>query len=304
MMKQTPHRSAGPLFRRVIDEPLAQFFAIGLALFAVDRLMAEEAVDPRRIVVDRPAYAEMVGEFAAVAGRAPEPPEMERLAEQWIMNETLYREARALRLDEGDEMIRERVMQKLRVLMHGAITVPEPDDDTLRAYFEENRARYDQPDRVSFRLAQIDGAREEAEALAERMNAAFRGDLRLAPGEVNVFPFPERPRPVLEQVFGEEMVAAIIDLPEETWTPIETPLGWQAAFFESFRPGSVADFETIRNAVAAEWQEFERRRSARAAIEALMASYRIERAPYDPGAFDDAVAQAIADAQGESTAFR
>ncbi|MFN3615080.1 MAG: peptidyl-prolyl cis-trans isomerase, partial [Rubrimonas sp.] len=276
--RAAPPRRRG-LLARIADEPLAQFLAIGLLIFAVDRLTATEAADPRRIVLDQAAYGDIVSEFAIVEGRAPSPAEMDRLAEQWVMNETLYREARALRLDEGDEMVRERIMQKLRVLMHSAVVVDDPDDETLRAWFEENRARYDSPERLSFRLGRLDGTEDEARALAARLNAVFAGEARLAPGEVNVFPFPDRPRPVLEQVFGPDMVAAVAALPEGVWAPLDTVNGWQAALFEGATPGEAADFEAMRLAVAAEWREAAMRRAARQSVEALMAGYRVERAP-------------------------
>lgn len=292
------------LLTRIVDEPLAQFFAIGLLVFAVDRLTAAETADPRQIIVDETAYAELVGEFAIVEGRAPSAGEMDRLVEQWIMNETLYREARALRLDEGDEMVRERIMQKLRVLMHSAVVVDDADEATLRAWFEENRARYDSPERLSFRLAQLDGAEDQAQALAARLNAAFAGDLRLEPGEVNIYPFPDRPRPVLEQVFGSELVETIRELPEGVWTPLDTINGWQVALFEGATAGEAGDFESLRMAVAAEWREFAMRRTARQSIEALMAGYRVDRAAYDPADFADAVEAAIVSAQGEITDIR
>jgi hypothetical protein len=287
------------LWRRIADEPLAHFIAIGLAIFAVDRLTATEVADPKRIVVDETAYGQIVREFALTEGRAPSSEEMTRLSEQWVMNEALYREARALRLEDGDDMVRERIMQKLRVLMHSAVTVENPDDATLRAYLEENRALYDQPERLTFRLAQLDGTQAEAEALAQRLNAADRGERAPDTGRVNVFPFVERPRAGLEQVFGPELVAAIAAAPQDTWVPLETVRGWQAVRLEGVAAGASAEFEALRGTLAAEWKDLELRRTARRSVEALIASYRVEKDVYDPAAFGTDVAEAIEEAQGD-----
>ncbi len=277
----------GDVARRVMRDPLAQFLAIGLALFAVDRLTQAEAADPRLIVVDAPAYGELVDIFAEVQGRAPTPDEMEPLVERWIMNETLYREARALGLDEGDEMVRERIMQKLRVLMHTAVTVEDPDEATLRAWYAANRDRYALPELISFRLARLDGDEEQARALAARLNEALAGDAPLAPGEARVFPFPERPRAALEQVFGAAFVQAVTELPVGVWTPAPTEAGWQVALFEERTAPVVTEFEDVAGSVEADWREESYRRRARQSIEALMASYRVSRRPYDPEAFAD-----------------
>lgn len=279
--------------RRVADEPLAQFLAIGLALFAADRLTAVEVADPNLIRVDAAAYDEIVGIYAGSRGRAPTEDEIVPLVDQWIMNETLYREARALGLDQGDEMVRERVMQKLRVLMHSAITVEEPDPAVLRAWFEQNRSRYAQPELLSIRIAQVDGDEVAAAAMADRLNAVFAGETRLASGEVVVLPFPDRPRPVLEQVLGVEVVAAVAALQPGRWTPVRTPGGWQAALFEGATPGAETDFDAIATTVSADWREETFRRAARQSIEALMASYRVERAPYDPADWAEAAALAV-----------
>lgn len=287
------------LWRRIADEPLAHFLAIGLAIFAVDRLTATEVADPKRIVVDEAAYGQIVREFALTQGRAPTAEEMPRLAEQWVMNEALYREARALRLEDGDDMVRERLMQKLRVLMHSAVTVENPDDATLRAYFEENRALYDRPEMLTFQLAQLDGAQPEAEALARRLTAADRGEVALSPGEVNVFPFADRPRAGLEQVFGAEMVAAIAAAPQDAWVPLETVRGWQAIRLDRVAPAEPADFEALRSTLAAEWKELEMRRAARRSVEALIASYGVERQAYDPASFETDVVDAVEQARGE-----
>ncbi|SDZ89052.1 peptidyl-prolyl cis-trans isomerase [Rubrimonas cliftonensis] len=284
----------GGLARRILRDPLAQFLAIGLALFAADRLTRAEAADPRLIVVDAPAYGEIVDIFAETRGRAPTPAEMEPLVDRWIMNETLYREARALGLDEGDEMVRERIMQKLRVLMHTAVTVDDPDERTLRAWYEANRDRYTAPELITFRLARLDGDEEQAKALAARLNDAFAGKTQLAPGEVRIFPFPERPRPALEQVFGTAFVETLTQLPAGEWAPAPTEGGWQVAMFEERVPPVVTEFEDVAGSVEADWRDERFKIAARQSIEALMASYRVTRAPYDADAFAERAAEVAA----------
>lgn len=284
------------------DEPLVHFLAIGLALFALASLTAEDGPDPRRIVVDDAAYREIVGVFAETEGRAPDEAEIEPFVDRWIMNETLYREARALRLDEGDEMVRERIMQKLRVLMMGSLSVETPSNEVLRAWYEENRARYRQPDVLTLQIARIDGDEEQAAAAAARLNAVRRGEARLQPGEIVVVPLTDRPRPALEQVLGPKFVAAVEAGPRGEWAAVQSPNGWQAALFEAIEPGGDLPFEGAEQAVAADWREAEVQRRARAAMEALMASYRVDVAPYDPDAFAEVAAQAVEKAETAASA--
>jgi hypothetical protein len=80
-------------------------------------------------------------------------------------------------------------------------------------------------------------------------------------------------------------VTALETLPPGVWTALETPLGWQAAILDETAPARPARFETVRNAVLADWTEDRQRAAARMAVEAMVAGYRVERDPYDPAAF-------------------
>jgi hypothetical protein len=263
-------------------EPLAHFLAMGLALFVADRLTSPDAVDARAITVGPAQYGELVDIFAEARGRAPTAEEMAPLADRYVMNETLYREALALGLDEGDEMIRERIMQKMRVLIVNGVAVGEPDDATLRAWFEDNRDRYAAPEVISFSMARIDGAQGEAAAWAERLTEIEAQASAPSIDAPRVYEYLDRPRPALETVFGPAFIAALDDLPSGRWTAVETPSGWQAVILHGREPGFEADFETAALAAAADWRQWEQQRAAREALDALIAGYRVEREGYDP----------------------
>ncbi len=59
-------------------------------------------------------------------GREPGADELARLLDVWLLNEITYREALLQGLDKGDEMIRDRITHKMRLLIFGGIEVNEP----------------------------------------------------------------------------------------------------------------------------------------------------------------------------------
>lgn len=290
--------------RALLREPLAHFLAIGLAVFALDRALAPVVEDPRLILLDDRAYGEIVDIFAESAGRAPTPEEMAPLADRWLMNEVLYREARALRLEEGDEMVRERIMQKMRVLIHSGVAVEPPPEPVARDWFERNRALYDHPAVISLQIAQLDADAGTARGWAERLAALDAVGQRPPLHEVSIYPFEERPVGALAEVLGEPFVTAASQLPPGVWTAMESPVGWQAVRLDAYVPARVATYEEAAAAVASDWREHTFRRAARDAIEALQASYRVERAPYDADAFASRALSADAQAQAEQAAAR
>jgi hypothetical protein len=287
-----PARAAlARLWRSLRAEPLAHFLAIGLALFAADRLLSPEEQNPRLIRVDDAVYGKIVDIFAESRGRPPTAEEMAPLIDRWIMNETLYREALALGLDRGDDMIRERVMQKMRVLIHSGIEIDPPEERVLRAWFEENRDRYADPALLSIRIARVDGTEAEARAAAEALNADDEA------AGLRVYPYADRPREAMIEVFGARFIEDVEALEPGRWSAVETPGGWQAAILDAYEPGREARFEEAANAAAADWTEQTFRATARRSLEALMAGYEVAWEPYEAAAFADRAAKAAAAAE-------
>ena len=97
------------MFKRLVKEPLLHFILVGVLLFAAFHVVSkEEPVDsPNRIVVDRDAlltfmqYRSRVfdpGRFEDALDSLPQA-DLQALIDDYVLEEALYREAKALRLD-------------------------------------------------------------------------------------------------------------------------------------------------------------------------------------------------------------
>ena len=118
--------------------------------------------------------------FKDARGREPNEEELYALRRVWLDNEVLYREGLALRLDKGDNAIRERVIFKALSMVDAGIKRPPIDDKVLREWFEKNRARYDEPARYDFQEAVLAG-----ESLGSRgARIRERAERRHAAGDV------------------------------------------------------------------------------------------------------------------------
>jgi hypothetical protein len=148
-------------------EPLLHFVALGLLIFAVDHFASPASGDPRMITVDKEIETNLVSLFEEGQGRAPTDRELDRLIHRWLQNEVLYREALALGLDKGDEMIRERLILKMRMVVLNNVVVDPPSEKDLRQWFERNRSRYDLPRRFDFVQFQVADANADDPNLAQ-----------------------------------------------------------------------------------------------------------------------------------------
>lgn len=269
------------IMRKLAGEPLLQFLIIGLVLFAADRMTAEEAADPREIVVDDAVYARLAGIFQDIEDRPPGPDDMDRMVDRYVINETLFREARALELDHGDDMMRERLVQRMRLLIYSGIEVDAPADDVLKAWLAENPSRYQVPSRLSFRVLGLDATEDEAQREATLAQAREDAGEPVKTEGVRMLSFIGRPRVQLVATFEDSFVSAIEAAPVGKWTAVPSSRGWQVVKLLEALPARAPDFDQIRTRAMADWQEAETQRRARSALDSLMASYPVTRQPFD-----------------------
>lgn len=248
-----------------LREPLLHFLVAGAALFAIDAVVAARSEDPTRITLDAAVDAELRQLFEDERGRAPTAAELEPLRARWLDNELLYREGLALGLDRGDSGIRERVIFKALNVVQANLQLAEPDEPTLRAWFEMQRSRYDDPPRIDFLEAVTEGkpARGEVLAFAEALNAGradtARSGLRVYKG---------RPLATLPETFGAAFTERLLALPIGQWQVLDSADGPRAVRLDARRPGTPAVFESVRSTVLADWRD---RRMAELRTEAVRA---------------------------------
>lgn len=108
-MKSNPNLSPA---RNILKDPLTHFFAIGAVLFLVVSLA--RPAQEEQIIVDREALLSFIqyrskafeAQAAAAVLDKMSGDERQRLADNYIREEALYREAQSLGIAEGDYVIR------------------------------------------------------------------------------------------------------------------------------------------------------------------------------------------------------
>ncbi len=269
-------------FAGLIREPLVQFLAIGLVLFGISNAISpRKAADPREIVLDQDVYSRLASIFAEKNNRAPTVEEMAPLVDRFLINETLFREAKSLNLDQGDEMIRERLVHRMRLLIYNGINVDPPSEPVLRKWVDANKQRYQSPELLSFKVIALDA--NEAEARREAENAQTRkiaGEV-VKPAGIRMLTFAERPRLQLSQAFETAFVDAVAALEPETWSAVPSSRGWQVVELIKRVPPRAPTFEEIQSTARKDWKHEATQRVARETLDALMASYSVSELPYD-----------------------
>ncbi len=286
-------RSAGRLpgiFSRVLREPLLHFLLLGGLIFALGDMRNRDG-DQYRIVLDDARVAKIVQTYTQQFGGPPSPKMLHTLVDNYINEEVLYREGLAMRLDQDDEVIRRRIVQKVQFLEQDLNPPAAPADAALRTFYDSHRARYETPARIAFTHIYFSpdkggDARAHARALAalaslndNTVRAPERGDAypdlydyaSIGPGEA-------------AKLFGQTQIAtAIFRASPRHWSgPFRSGYGWHLVYVNAVQPARLAPFDEARAQVRSDYQAQSQSETNQRNFAALKARYTVVRGTTSP----------------------
>ncbi len=269
-----PPRAAPRLWRTLRTEPLVHFLLLGGLIFGADAVLHPPDRTARVITVTRAMRDAMRANFDEDRQRPATDAELNAMVENWVASEILYREGKLLGVDRGDDAIRDRVAYKLQLMIFSGLDAPLATEPVLRAWFAENHARLDEPERVSFYISpptdEAAARKHLADVLAGEDPAELQRTTRAIIG---------RPIPTLSASFGDAFRDGLLALPMEQWSVLESKEGWHLVRLDSRRPGEPAKFEDNQDEIVKVWQTDSTRRRAWEAVQRLRANYAVRIEP-------------------------
>jgi hypothetical protein len=195
------------------------------------------------------------------------------MIERFIRDEVLYREAVRLGLDRGDAVVRQRMVSKMDMSASASAEAADPDEATLRGFFDENVARY--AGEAAFSFDQLYFAEQTAAQAAlstARADAEASGEAISLPASLESTSLRD-----VQSRFGEVFAQGLGDLqPKDAWQgPVPSGFGWHIVRLRA-RSASDADFEALRGRVENDWRSAEIAARKERGFEVLRSAYRIE----------------------------
>ena len=266
-LRQTVASRFGALLR----EPLLHFAVLGGLIFGADAVLHPPAKDDKVITVTKAMRQSFIDNFDEDKERKPTDEDLRKMVEAWVASEILYREGKALGVDRGDDMIRDRVAFKLQLLIFDQVQVPQPNDEQLRDWFAQNHARYDEPERVGFYLTPATDKATAQQQLddirAQRESEDLREQTRAVLG---------RPVDSLAGGFGESFRDGLLKMPQGEWGLLQSKDGWHVVRLDSREPGTPAKLEDVHEDAAKMWHTEQTRKQAWDAVTRLKANYKVQ----------------------------
>jgi hypothetical protein len=262
-------------FRRVLKEPLLHFLLAGAALFgayaAVNRTPEKpDAGGTAQIHVSTGDVQWLVVNWTTQWRRPPTHDELRGLISDYLNEQLLAREARALGLEANDIIVRRRLAQKLSFLIEDITRRAEPTESELSQYYEANAARFRADARLSFTHIYF-SPRRRADARADAIGAlqlllaegAAASTVELGDGLLIASDFRDETEQAVSGIFGPGFARAVFALKTGIWSgPIESEYGVHLARVSAVQKTQRPALFDMRERVAADWRR-ERERSAK-----------------------------------------
>jgi len=259
-------RPAHTLAARAAREPLLQFLAIALVLFAANRFLhgGENRPAGYSITISQGRVLQIADSYGLLAGRMPTRAELQTLVDDFVDEEIDYREALAMGLDTDDTIIRRRMRQKLEFLAENADSNEEPTDAQLAELLKLHAAEYRLPERVSFRqvLASRDtrGPRSGADATA-LLSKLRSGEEPEKLSDASMLPaaMPLATAAGVAALFGDSFASSVFKHVGSGWFgPVGSPFGAHDVLVLSREPARNPALQEIRDKLRADWIESKR----------------------------------------------
>jgi hypothetical protein len=269
---------------RVFKEPLLHFVVLGGLLFAVYGWLNNDSggSSVQQVLINEGKVNWLKHMWVRQWQREPTPHEMRGLLTDFLKEELLYREARAMGLDQDDIIVRRRLAQKMAFLIEDTARFAVPSDYDLRCFYEAHAERFESEPAVSFthvyfsREARKDVQADARAALARlsrtpAARATETGDPLLIDAK-----FHDVTKQAVTSVLGPEFTRAVFALKPGAWEgPIASSYGLHLVRILDIKPAQRLEFSKVRGQVLEGWREQQQREHEARYFAALLKKYRV-----------------------------
>ena len=267
--------------KKILREPVVIFIVIGISFYLLSIWISNSRIEKnKRIVVTSEEVEQLSRRFSRTWMRPPTEKEMKNLIDSHIRDEVYYREALAMGLDENDQVIRNRMRQKLELLMSNLASANVPSDQILRNYLQENPEKFRMESKISFLQVYLNPDNrpdldKDARKILEQLES---GDSPEALGDPTLwgYEFDQYTQTEIARQFGLDFADQISEIPPNEWVgPLYSGIGGHLVKVTRKIEGRLPELPEIRDIVEREWLAERSRELKDTAYEKLLEGYDV-----------------------------
>lgn len=285
------------MFKKLLRDPLIHFAILGALIYWLINTLSPSLNDldsqtirisesdlvtylqNRDQVFDSALYKKKLASYS---------PEQRAFAQaQFVQQEVLFREAKKLGLDQNDQLLRRRLIQKIKYFLEGlssATTTVEAVQ--VDAFYAEQKQHYLKPATVSFShiFYKAENAKDPSatKRAMQALNSHTLKQVMLSPSSSDHFPYHrhyvDKSESQISRHFGREFAQALfsLDAKSEQWQgPIESAYGQHLIMVNNKTAANVPPLSDIAERVTEDLQRKLQTEELQKQIDQLIAQYQI-----------------------------
>jgi hypothetical protein len=268
---------------KLLREPLLHFLVAGGLLFAAYAWLhrgGAEGTAPTAVRITPAEVAWLQETWTRQWKREPTREELRGLVTDFLKEELLAREARAMHLDEDDTIVRRRLAQKVAFLVEDTARLAEPTVQDLERFYRAHPEHFTNEARVSFthiyfsREKRADAETDAKAALVELAHGAdpaTLGDRLLVDAEMR-----DADERAITAQLGPDFARAVLALPPGAWSgPIQSGYGLHLVWVTEQTPARQRAFADVKAQVLERWRDEQQRESSARYFASLLKKYGV-----------------------------
>ena len=246
------------MLRNLFSEPLLHFIFLSSLIFVAYDVLDSRQDDTQVIIVSEGRVAQLSNSFRDRWKREASLQELEGAIHGYAVNEMIIREARALGLDVGDQIIGQRLRSKMNYLLEDLADANQPTDEVLRQFHADNASKYRSAVQYSLQQVLLSADRGE-QGLAEmvliqqqriQQGLTPQGDNSMLPSELTLIPQDQ-----IARRFGAAFAEALYKFGLQQWSgPVTSAFGEHFVLITEKQISGIEPFETVKDTVLNDWQ--------------------------------------------------
>jgi hypothetical protein len=262
-------------------EPIVLFILIGSSFYLFQTLVFSDNPPARKqIIVSSDQMQQLESGFSNTWMRPATEIELEGLIANHIKNEVFYREALAMGLEENDQVVRNRLRQKLELLMDNMASVNVPSEQMLEAYLLKHADDFKADYEVSFIQVFVNPeVHSDPELAAMDLLKQLQDGARpedLGDRTLMGYSFPNYSQTDVGRRLGRDFADQLIQAKPGGWIgPLYSGVGLHLIKIDHFEDGTLPELSEIRISVEREWMVRKKSELKLAAYEKLLEGYDV-----------------------------
>ena len=283
-----------------LKQPLIHFLLIGLGFFVLFQVVGNNdgSADSKTIVVDKNAllthlqYRSKAFNEATFEEKLANMPdeELQEMIKEYIREEVLFREARAMGMDQNDYIIKRRMIQKVEFIAQGLSEITtELSEKEIQQYYDENQQDYYVNPYVTFTHVYFNTDNKNLDRVKKKANDELmflnENNIRFeqAPSRGERFlyhtNYVEREPEYVASHFGVKMAQKIFEAKpsNQQWIgPFESEYGFHLVLLTKKVEGRIPELPEIRDRVIDDAERFFIRQKNEETIQEIIDEYDVE----------------------------